>query len=101
LGNSGYGATKGAVDMITKNLAGELAPYNITVNAIGPTVVMTEMMKPIITPDKIGGIIDKHAIKRLATVEDVAGACAYLASPEADYITGHILYVDGGLVAVG
>lgn len=100
-GNVTYGATKGAVDMITRMLAAEWAVYNINVNAIGPSIVMTEMAKKAIAPERLQMLLSKTLFKRFATPEDVAAACVYLASPESDYVTGQILYVDGGLTAVG
>ena len=100
-GNVTYGATKGSVDMITRMLAAEWAPYNINVNAIGPSVVMTEMIKKAIAPERLQMLLSKTLFKRFITPEDVAAACVYLASKEADNITGQILYVDGGLTAIG
>jgi NAD(P)-dependent dehydrogenase (short-subunit alcohol dehydrogenase family) len=100
-GNVTYGATKGSVDMITRMLAAEWAPYNINVNAIGPSVVMTEMIKKAIAPERLQMLLSKTLFKRFITPEDVSAACVYLASKEADNITGHILYVDGGLTAIG
>lgn len=99
--NVGYGATKGAVDMITRMLAAEWAPYNINVNAIGPSLVMTEWIKRAVKPERLKKFLEKCPLKRLGTPEDVAAVCVFLASPEADFITGQILYVDGGLTAVG
>lgn len=100
-GNAAYGATKGAVDMITRMLAAEWAPYNIKVNAVGPSVVMTEGFKKAVTPERLQVLTAKNLLKRFASAEDVAVACVYLASDEADYITGQIMYVDGGLTAIG
>ena len=99
--NVGYGATKGAVDMITRMLAAEWAPYNINVNAIGPSLVMTEWIKRAVKPERLKKFLEKCPLKRLGTPEDVAAVCVFLASPAADFITGQILYVDGGLTAVG
>jgi len=99
--NVGYGATKGAVDMITRMLAAEWAPYNINVNAIGPSLVMTEWIKRVVKPERLKKFLEKCPLKRLGTPEDVAAVCVFLASPETDFITGQILYVDGGLTAVG
>ncbi len=100
-GNMPYGATKGAVDMITRMLAAEWAEYNINVNAIGPAIVLTEMMKKAATAERLEQLRLKTLFKRFATPEDVAAACIYLAAPESDYVTGQILYVDGGLTAIG
>lgn len=99
--NVGYGATKGAVDMITRMLAAEWATYNINVNAIGPSLVMTEWIKRAVKAERLQKFLEKCPLKRLGTPEDVAAVCVFLASPEADFITGQILYVDGGLTAVG
>jgi len=100
-GNMTYGATKGAVDMITRMLAAEWAPYNINVNAIGPSIVMTEMVKKAVAPERLQMLLSKTLFKRFITPEDVAAACVYLASEEANNVTGQILYVDGGLTAIG
>jgi NAD(P)-dependent dehydrogenase (short-subunit alcohol dehydrogenase family) len=100
-GNVAYGATKGSVDMITRMLAAEWAPYNVNVNAIGPAVVMTEMIKKAIPPEIIPVILSRALFHRFIEPEDVAAACVYLASKEADNVTGQIMYVDGGLTAVG
>ncbi len=99
-GNVTYGATKGAVDMITRMLAAEWAPYNINVNAVAPSVVLTEALKKAVTPERLEMLASKNPLKRFASTEDVAGACVFLASPESDFITGQILYVDGGLTAI-
>jgi NAD(P)-dependent dehydrogenase (short-subunit alcohol dehydrogenase family) len=82
-------------------LAAEWAPYNINVNAIGPSLVMTEMAKKAIAPERLEMLLSKTLFKRFITPEDVGAACIYLASSEADNVTGLILYVDGGLTAVG
>jgi NAD(P)-dependent dehydrogenase (short-subunit alcohol dehydrogenase family) len=58
-------------------------------------------MKKAITPERLEQLRQKTLFKRLATPEDVAAACVYLAAPESDYVTGQILYVDGGLTAIG
>jgi len=100
-GNVTYGATKGSVDMITRMLSAEWAPYNINVNAIGPSVVMTEMVKKAIAPERLQLLLSKTLFKRFIGPEDVAGACVYLASEEANNVTGQIMYVDGGLTAIG
>jgi NAD(P)-dependent dehydrogenase (short-subunit alcohol dehydrogenase family) len=100
-GNVSYGATKGSVDMITRMLAAEWAPYGINVNAVGPSPVMTENFKKAVAPERLEMLLSKTLFKRFLEPEDVAAACVYLASKEADNITGLILYVDGGLTAIG
>jgi len=99
-GNVGYCATKGAVDMITRSLAAEWAPA-VNVNAIAPCLVMTDMVKAAVKPESIQKFLANVPLKRLGDPEDIVGACIFLSSSAADFITGHILYVDGGLTAIG
>jgi NAD(P)-dependent dehydrogenase (short-subunit alcohol dehydrogenase family) len=100
-GNMPYGATKGSVDMITRMLAAEWAPYGINVNAVAPSVVMTENFKKAVAPERLEMLKSKTLFKKFLEPEDIAAACVYLASKEADNITGLIHYVDGGLTAIG
>lgn len=100
-GNTAYGATKGAVDMITRMLAAEWAPYNINVNAMAPSLVLTETIKKAVAPERLEKLAASSLFKRLGTPEEMAGACVFLASKAADFITGQIIYIDGGLTAVG
>ena len=100
-GNVLYGATKGAVDMITRMLAAEWAPYDINVNAIGPSVVNTAALRKAVPSEKLEEFLATTPFKRFIDPEDVAAACVYLASEEAKNVTGQILYVDGGVTAVG
>jgi NAD(P)-dependent dehydrogenase (short-subunit alcohol dehydrogenase family) len=100
-GNTAYGATKGAVDMITRMLAAEWAPYNINVNAMAPSLVLTETIKKAVAPERLEKLAASSLFKRLGTPEEMAGTCIFLASPASDFITGQILYIDGGLTAVG
>lgn len=100
-GNTAYGATKGAVDMITRMLAAEWAPHNINVNALAPSLVLTETIKKAVAPDRLEMLASSSLFKRLGTPEEMSGACVFLAAPASDFMTGQILYVDGGLTAVG
>lgn len=101
-GNEGYCATKGAVDMITRSLASEWAPYNINVNAIAPATVVTPFSERTLRdPERLQRYIANIPLKRVGETEDVVGACVFLASPASDFITGQILYLDGGLTAIG
>jgi gluconate 5-dehydrogenase len=100
-GNEGYASTKGAVDMITRTLAIEWAPYNVNVNAVAPSLVMTETIKKTLTPERIQLLLTQQPMGRFGVLEDMLGAYVFLASPESDFITGQILYVDGGLGAKG
>jgi NAD(P)-dependent dehydrogenase (short-subunit alcohol dehydrogenase family) len=101
-GNEGYCATKGAVDMITRSLASEWAPYNINVNAIGPLLIRTELAKATLSsPEKLQKYVANVPFKRIGEPEDLVGLCIFLASAASDFITGQIIYLDGGLTAVG
>jgi len=100
-GNEGYAATKGAVDMITRTLAVEWAPYGINVNAIAPSLVMTETIKKAIKPERLQQLLAQQLMGRFSELDDIVGACIFLASPASDFVTGQILYIDGGLTAKG
>lgn len=100
-GNTAYGATKGAVDMITRMLAAEFAPYGINVNAMAPSLVLTDTIKKAVAPERLEMLASSSLFKRLGTPEEMAGACVFLASDAANFITGQIIYIDGGLTAVG
>lgn len=99
-GNVGYCASKGAVDMITRCLAAEWAPYKINVNAIAPSIIMTEMIKREVAPDRVEKLKAKIPLGRMGTTEESAALCVFLASSESDWITGQIIYIDGGLTAI-
>lgn len=96
-GQVAYSSTKGAVITITKSAAKELAPMNIRVNAVAPGIVRTERFEELYeaTGDKINERIDKIALGRLGTPQDIANAVSFLASDRACYISGQILGVDG------
>lgn len=96
-GQVAYSSTKGAVISITKSAAKELAPQHIRVNAVAPGIVKTERFEELYMSDggKIDSRIEKIALGRLGTPEDVADACSFLASDRASYISGQILGVDG------
>lgn len=96
-GQVAYSATKGAIIAMTKSAAKELAPMGIRVNAVAPGIVKTERFAELYetSGDKIDQRISRIALGRLGTPEDIANACAFLASDRADYISGQILGVDG------
>ena len=97
-GNTAYCATKGAVDMLTRALAAEWAPYNINVNAVAPSLVATELGSATLKdPERLKKYLANVPFGRVAQPEDIIGACIFLASPASDFITGQILYVDGGV----
>lgn len=94
-----YCASKGGLKMLTRNLAVELAPHRITINNIAPGAIETPINKSLMDdPAKLGPLLENIPLKRLGTPEDVAGVAAFLASSDADYITGTTLLVDGGLL---
>ena len=95
-GQTNYSASKAGIIGLTKALARELASRGITVNAVAPGFVATDLTATL--PEDIAKKINENIpLGRWATIEDVALATAFIASDEASYITGHVLNVDGGL----
>jgi len=93
-----YASSKAAVLTLTRVLAVEWAAHGVTVNAVAPTFVETELAAQTLDrPGAREAILARIPLRRLATVEDVAAAVRYLASPAADYLTGTTISVDGGL----
>jgi 3-oxoacyl-[acyl-carrier protein] reductase len=97
LGQTNYAASKGAVNAFTRALAVELASRNVTVNAIAPGFIGTDMTEAV--RNKAGDFIEKKLIpmKRLGKPEDIARVVVFLASDDSSYITGQVITVDGGL----
>ena len=103
---SAYAAAKGGLKMLTKNIASEYGEYNIQCNGIGPGYIATPQTAPLreIQPDGSRHpfdqfIIAKTPAARWGTAEDLAGPAVFLASDASDFVNGHILYVDGGILA--
>jgi len=95
-----YCASKGAANMLTKAMAVALAPYDITVNAVLPGTVETDMNAANLAKPKVrGAILAGTPLRRLGRPEDVVGAVLYLCSDEAAWTTGSSIVVDGGFVA--
>ena len=96
-----YAAAKGGLKMLTKNMASEWAKYNIQINGIGPGYFATEQTAPI----RVEGhpfnefILKRTPANRWGNPEDLEGAAIFLASKASDFVNGHILYVDGGILA--
>ncbi|GHU89198.1 gluconate 5-dehydrogenase [Bacteroidia bacterium] len=98
---SAYAAAKGGLKMLTKNLACEWAEYNIQVNGIGPGYIATPQTAPLREPGHPFNefIIAKTPAARWGTTDDLQGPAVFLASQASDFVNGHILYVDGGILA--
>lgn len=94
-GQSNYAASKGGVNAFTRSVAMELAPKNITVNAVAPGVIETEMSSTVIRRAK-DFILNSVALKRLGQPAEIAKVVAFLASDDSSYITGEVIRVDGG-----
>ena len=103
---SAYAAAKGGLKMLTKNIASEYGEHNIQCNGIGPGYIATPQTAPLreIQPDGERHPFDKFIIAktpaaRWGTPEDLEGPAVFLASDASDFVNGHILYVDGGILA--
>ena len=100
MGNSGqanYAASKGGINALTKSTAKEFASRNIRVNAVAPGFIKTEMTEKL--PEKVVEEYSKAIpLNRMGLPEDIANTCLFLASDEANYITGQVVQIDGGLL---
>lgn len=103
---SAYAAAKGGLKMLTKNIASEYGKYNIQCNGIGPGYIATPQTAPLRELQADGSrhpfdsfIIAKTPAERWGTPDDLAGPAVFLASPASNFVNGHILYVDGGILA--
>jgi 3-oxoacyl-[acyl-carrier protein] reductase len=97
-GRAAYCASKGGVLALTKAMALDCAPFNVQVNALCPGPILTPMTAARFSdPATLAAKLTEIPLRRLGQPEDVAGAAAFLASSDADWITGHTLVVDGGM----
>ena len=103
---SAYAAAKGGLKMLTRNIASEYGEYNIQCNGIGPGYIATPQTAPLREPQPDGSrhpfdsfIIAKTPAARWGTPEDLMGPAIFLASSASDFVNGHVLYVDGGILA--
>jgi len=95
-----YAVSKGGLRMLTRALAVELAPWNVQVNGIAPGFFKTEMNAALIADAEFSAWVERRTpAGRWAEPAEIAGAAVFLASSAADYVTGHLLYVDGGFAA--
>ena len=100
IGLAAYGASKGAVHLLTKQLALEWAKHKIRVNCIAPCIFWTPLTEPILSDPKMYELfMSRIPLDRAAEPEDFIGAVIYLASEASEMVTGHVLSVDGGAVA--
>lgn len=101
-GNTCYSSTKGGLDMLTKSLAAEWAKHNIHVNGIGPVITETPMMETIFQndPNLKPNILRNIPMGRVGKTTDNIGPAIFLASAASDFITGQIIYPDGGSAAI-
>jgi glucose 1-dehydrogenase len=94
-----YCASKGGMKMLTRNLAVELGPLGITINNVAPGAIATPINTKLLNdPDKLGALLKNIPLGRLGQPQDVSSLVAFLASSDADYITGSTFFVDGGLL---
>jgi len=92
-----YSATKAALIGLTRSLAAELAPTHIRVNCVAPGVIRTDMLDAL-PPEVLPQLAQETPMGRLGTPEDIAATVAFLASEQADFVTGQVLTVDGGFI---
>ena len=95
-GQSNYAASKGGVEALTRSLAREVGSRNITVNAVAPGFIDTDMTRDLPEPAK-KALAERIPLGRLGSAEDVAGVVRFLASEAAGYVTGQVIHVNGGL----
>jgi gluconate 5-dehydrogenase len=97
-GYAAYCASKGAVDTLTRTLACEWAKYNVLVNAVAPTIVETDLTRSALAdPAYANQMKSRIPLGKWALPEDIVGATIFFASKSSDFITGQILYIDGGV----
>lgn len=93
-GEAAYVASKAAVESLTEVMAREFASFGVTVNAVGPTPIQTDLIKNV-PDDKIEALVRRQAISRIGTVQDVANVIDFFLRPESDFVTGQIVFLGG------
>ncbi|MEV6795910.1 SDR family oxidoreductase [Streptomyces sp. NPDC051320] len=96
-----YAATKGALKMLTKGMCADWGKYGIQVNGLGPGYIETELTRPLVEDEEFSSWVrGRTPAGRWGRTEDLVGGVLYLASPASDFVSGQILYVDGGMTSV-
>jgi 3-oxoacyl-[acyl-carrier protein] reductase len=95
-----YSAAKAGIQILTQDVAAQAGPYGIRANCIAPETILTERNEQRIPPDHKESLVGIHPLKRLGSPDDVAKAALFLASDDAEWITGVVLDVAGGAVMV-
>ncbi len=99
-GYSSYCSSKGGLLMLVKQHASELAPHGINVNGVAPTFVYTEMISHVVDdPEFKANVIGRIPLGRIADPKDIVGPVQFFCTPASDFVTGQVMYVDGGLTA--
>lgn len=93
---SAYASSKAAINHMTRNLAFDFGPDNIRINAIGPGATRTHALSTVLTPEIESAMLKHTPIKRLGEAEDIAGAVLYFAAPISNWVSGQVLFVNGG-----
>ncbi len=93
-GEAIYASSKAAIETFTQIASKELAPFNITVNAIAPTPIQTDLIKAV-PKDKIDELLNRQTIKRFGTFEDIINVCEFFCDEKSSFITGQIIYLGG------
>lgn len=93
-GEAIYAASKAAVESLTRILARELAPFRITVNAVGPTPVKTDLIRSV-PNDKLDALLARQAIRRFGEFRDISNVIDFMIKPESDFVTGQVLFLGG------